>query len=89
MDTSPRDAEGAVSLPLPRATPSLEMFSKGVETLSLIENNGALRLVGCGNQSWVTKRQSTLRNWVSRNFLYLSSVFGFTLSVDLPDPKMT
>ena len=52
-DTSPRDAEGAVSLPLPRETPSLEMFSNGVDMLSLIENMGVLRLVGCGNQSWV------------------------------------
>merc|ERR1712227_504649 len=58
--TSPRDAEGAVSLPLPRDTPSLEMFSSSVDMLSLIENKGVL-----------------------------SSVFGFTLSVDLPDPKMT
>jgi len=45
---------------LPRDTPSLEMFSNNVETLSLIENKGVL-----------------------------SSVFGFTLSVDLPDSKMT
>ena len=45
MDTSPRDAEGAVSLPLPRDTPSLEMFSNGVDMLSLIENKGVLRLV--------------------------------------------
>ena len=62
MDTSPRDAEGAVSLPLPKDTPSLEMFSNNVETLSLIENKGVLRLVGCGNQSLATKCKTTLRN---------------------------
>ena len=35
------------------------------------------------------KMPINFENWVFSNFLYLSSVFGFTLSVDLPDPKMT
>ena len=40
--TSPREADRAVSLPLPKATPSLEMFSRETERLSLIEKTGLL-----------------------------------------------
>jgi len=59
-NTSPREADRAVSLPLPKATPSLEMFSRETERLSLIEKTGLL-----------------------------SSVFGFTVRVDWPDPNTT
>ena len=48
--TSPREADRAVSLPLPKATPSLEMFSRETERLSLIEKTGLLAGMKSGNQ---------------------------------------
>ena len=45
MFTSPREAEGATSLPLPKVNPSLEMFSRETERPSLMEKTELLKVI--------------------------------------------